>query len=84
MPEILYSGTDKESLISLEVRGEIEKLPDGGSHDEDEFVFVGKMGQTLYLILGRLVAYEYIKPKRSISGEGFTRLKIEGSCVTYF
>ncbi len=81
LPEITSSGTDKDSLIEIEVEGEVERLPDDG---KQEIVFVGKMGGTLYLILGTIVEYKYIKPEDSLSGKGFTCLKIEGDCVTYF
>jgi dihydroxyacetone kinase len=81
LPEITSSSIDKESHIELEVSGEVERLPDVG---DDEIVFIGKMGATVYLILGSIVEYEYIKPEESASGNGFTRLKMEGSCVTLF
>lgn len=82
LPEISYQGIDKNSVIELEVSGQVEKLPDDRS--QEDIVFVGRMGGTIYLIFGCMVEHEYIKPEDSQSGNDFTRLKIEGTCVTIF
>jgi len=50
----------------------------------EDIVFIGRMGRTIYLIVGTVVEYEYIKPEESATGHDFTRLKIEGTIVTVF
>ena len=82
LPEITYSGVDKDNLNEFEVNGQVEKLPDDRS--QEVILFVGRMGGTIYLIFGQVVEYKYIKPEDSLSGNDFTRLKIEGTCVTVF
>lgn len=82
LPEITYSGIDKNSIIELEVSGQVEKLPE--DRRQEDIVFLGRMGGTIYLVYGGEVEYEYIKPEDSQSGNGFTRLKIEGTCITVF
>ena len=82
LPEITFSGVDKNNLIELEVNGQVEKLPD--DRKQEDIVFIGRMGGTIYLIFGGVAEHEYIKPEESLSGNDFTRLKIEGTCVTIF
>lgn len=81
LPTIIYQGNLEDSIIELEVDGEVQKLPEERTGKED-IVFVGRMGGTTYLIFGILAQYEYIKPGESQSGVGFTRLKIEGTIVS--
>ena len=82
LPEITYSGVDKNNLTELEVNGLVEKLPE--DRKEEDIVFTGRMGGTIYLIFGQVAEYEYIEPEKSHSGNDFTRLKIEGTCLTIF
>ena len=82
LPEITYEGTDKESIVELEVRGYVEPVPD--DHKNEDVVILGRMGGTIYLVFGQMVEYEYIKPEESQSGEDFSRIKIEGTCVSVF
>ena len=82
LPEISYQGIDKNSIIELEVNGHIESIPD--DRKNEEIVFCGRMSRTVYLIFGQIVEYEYIKPEESQSGNDFTRLKVEGTCVQLF
>jgi len=82
LPEITSSSVDENNVIELEVNGQVEKLPD--DRKQEDVVFIGRMGGTIYLIFGLVVEYEYIKPEESLSGNDFTRLKIDGTCVTVF
>lgn len=78
--EITSSGVDN-NLVELEVDGHVGRLPDDSTRN---IVMLGKMGGTIYLVFGNVVEYEYIKPEDSVSGKDFTRMKIEGTCVTVF
>ena len=82
LPEVTYSGIGDDCIVELEVGGQVEKVPD--DRKQEEIAFLGRMGKTIYLVTGCMVEYEYIKPKESQSGKGFTRLKIEGTCMTVF
>ena len=82
LPEISYSGIAKDNLVELEIDGEVEEVPE--EHSKEDAFFLGRMGGTIYLVFGLVAEREYIKPEDSQSGKGFTRLKIEGTCVTVF
>ena len=82
LPEISYQGIDKDSIVELEVSGHVEPIPD--DRKNEDVVFLGRMGGTIYLIYGQIAEYEYIEPEKSQSGNDFTRLKVEGTCVTVF
>lgn len=82
LPAIMSSGIVTHNLIELEVNGQVEKLTDDRS--QEDIVFFGRMGVTIYLIVGVVVEYKYIKLEESQSGNDFTRLRIEGTCVTVF
>ena len=82
LPEVTSSGIGYNSIIELEVEGQVEKLPD--DRKQEKIVFLGRMGKTIYLVTGCMVEYEYIKPEESQSGKGFTRLRIGGTCLTVF
>jgi len=81
LPAISCSGVNN-SLIELEVDGQVEEVPE--DRRQEEIIFVGKMGGIIYLIFGQVVEYVYIKLEESQSGKDFTRLKIEGTCVTVY
>ena len=81
LPEITYQGIDK-SIVELEVNGYVEPIPE--DRKNEDIVFLGRMGGTTYLVFGQIVEYEYIEPEKSQSGNDFTRLKVEGTCVTVF
>lgn len=82
LPVITYSGICDKNLVELEVEGKVEEVPP--EHDKEDAFFIGKMGGTIYLVFGLVAENEYIKPEDSASGKGFTRIKIEGTCVTVF
>jgi len=82
LPEILCSSIDKGSIIEIEVNGYVETVPD--DRKNEKIIFVGRMGGTIYLFYGCVAEYGHIKAEDSVSGDGFTRLKVEGACVTAF
>jgi len=82
LPQVTYQSIDEDSVIELEVNGHVEPVPD--DRKVEGIVFVGRMGETIYLIYGCMLEHEYIKPEDSQSGNDFTRLKIEGTLVTVF
>lgn len=84
LPEVTYQGMDKDSNIELEVNGHVEPIHVEPEVKDEDIVFTGRMGGTIYLIIGKVVEYEYIEPEESASGHDFTRLKIEGTIVTVF
>lgn len=80
LPQIMYQSAGKNSAIELEVTGFVESVP--ASRRKEDIIFVGRMGSTIYLIIGRLVSYDYIKSHESQSGHDFTRLIIRGTMIT--
>ncbi len=81
LPEILSSGPDSDGFIELEVKGKVERLLDD---DKEPIVFVGAMGETAYLVHGKINEYEYIPEEMSAGDYDFTRMTIEGSCITWY
>jgi len=82
LPEISYSGIGDNGVVELEVDGQVEEVPE--EHSEEDAFFLGRMGGTIVLVFGLVAEREYIKAEESASGKDFTRMKIEGTCVTVF
>lgn len=80
LPQIMYQGAGEHNEIELEVKGFVESVPP--DRREEDIVFVGRMGSTIYLIIGRMTSYDYAKPEDTQSGHGFTRLTIKGTMIT--
>ena len=79
LPEISSSSVGK-GIIELEVEGEVARLPDDV---HEEVVFIGSMEGTIHVVAGKVVSYEFIKAEEAASGNSFTRLEIEGECITF-
>jgi hypothetical protein len=81
LPNVSYQGAGDSNEVELEVEGKVEKP---ARKDDKEIIFIGRMAGTIYLVVGQLVEYEYIPPKKAQNDKDFTRLKFEGTCVTVF
>lgn len=80
LPCISYEGIDKNNNIELEVEEEVERLRDDS---KSEIVFMGTMGRTLYIIIGTVLKYEYVRAEISASHRAFTKLTIKGTSIAW-